>query len=163
MSEGSREAILKTREENRRTAQRIEQGTAYHEPVEVYFTDRAKHTIEVYAISEREFAEACKKAGTTPEVFQGHPEVMKAMAVYNDAVTQHGPESEEARETAKALVDVQKENPRKPEQVIDSLQLQLALVEISTHDPDMTNKLLGNHEASKIAIKAFELMKPPKE
>jgi len=112
---------LEVRKENPRTAARIEQGTAYHEPVEVYFTDRTKHTVQVYALSERQFAEACKKVGATPDDF------------------------------------------KKSEKVLDSQQLILAIAEAATGDPEICGKLLGRSGASKIALKAFELMNPPKD
>jgi prolyl-tRNA synthetase len=44
--------------ENRQIAEKIEQGTAYHESMTVLFTDRKEHTIEVYAVSSGEFYEA---------------------------------------------------------------------------------------------------------
>ena len=120
MSEGSREAILKIRDENRGIAAKVEQGIAYHEPVEVYYTDRSKHTLEVHALSDGELIAACKKAGASPADLQ------------------------------------------KPEKMIDNMQLVAAIAEIATRDPDIRNKLLAN-EGAKIAIKAFELMKPPKD
>lgn len=117
--EEKREAILKTRAEGQKTAERIELGTAYHESVEVYFTDRTKHTVEVYALSDGELIAACKKAGSSPADFQ------------------------------------------KPDKLVDNMQLVAAVAEAATRDHDLRTKLLAN-EGAKIAIKAFELLKPPK-
>ena len=60
------EKFRKARVENQRTAIRVEEGTAYHEPVTVWFTDRKEHTVEVYAISGKQFREAARKAGIDP-------------------------------------------------------------------------------------------------
>lgn len=119
--EERRDQILKTREENKRTADRIEQGTVYHEPVTVWFTDRTQHPVEVHAINGRQFREACRKAGIVPD-----PEIIK-----------------------------------KPEKLLDSLDFLGALAEVAT-ESGTVEKLLGVEEEAKIAIKAFELMSPPK-
>jgi len=117
--ETRRQEILKTREENKNLAEKIELGVAYHESVEVYFTDRTKHSIEVHAISDGELLTACEKANANP-------------------------------------MDLQK-----PEKFLDNLKLVMAIVEVSTRNPTLRDKLMVN-EASKIAVKAFELMSPPK-
>jgi hypothetical protein len=161
--EARREQILKVREENKQLAKRVEQGTTYSEPLEVYFTDHVKHTVQVYAMSEREFTEVCKKTGTTPDVFQTSPEVSNAQVKYNAMVAEHGEESEEAKEALTNLTDARQKHPMKSEHLIGSLEFVLAMADVSTHDPDMTTKLLGNREASKIAVKAFQLMNPPKD
>jgi hypothetical protein len=118
--ENRQEAILKTRAENQKLAERVELGTAYHEPVEVYYTDKSKHRVEVHALSDGELIAACEKAGSSPADLQ------------------------------------------KPEKMIGNMQLVAAIAEIATRDPDLRNKLLAN-EGAKIALKAFELMKPPKD
>lgn len=64
--EERREQLQKVREENQRTAARVERGTAYHETVKVYFTDRQEHAVEVYALSGRQFRAAYAKAGVNP-------------------------------------------------------------------------------------------------
>ena len=118
--EARRKEILELRAENPRTAARVEQGTAYHELVEVYFTDRAKHTVQVHALSEGELLDACKKAGSTTQ------------------------------------------DLKDKEKAINNMELVVAVAEISTRDPEIRGKLLAN-QAAKIALKAFELMKPPKD
>jgi hypothetical protein len=55
--EEKREAILKAREENKKLAQLIMQGTRYHEPVEVRGVDSQLHKFEVSPLSDADLAE----------------------------------------------------------------------------------------------------------
>jgi hypothetical protein len=56
-------AILERRAENRKLSEIIEQGTRYHEPVEVKAVDGQNHSIDVYALSEDQFRELFESAG----------------------------------------------------------------------------------------------------
>jgi hypothetical protein len=55
--EEKREVILKVREENKKLAQLITQGTRYHEPVEVRGVDNQLHKFEVSPLSDADLAE----------------------------------------------------------------------------------------------------------
>jgi hypothetical protein len=164
--------------ETKKLAERIEQGTAYHEPVQVWFVDRTKHTVEVYALSEREFTDACKTAGTTIDVVVTAPEILQAKAAYDAArakdlakVKQERgedidpeaiPESPETLKAAHALFEAKQQYGPKAAQILESMDLALAVAEAATRQPGITSKLLGNNDAYTIAAKAFELMRPPK-
>jgi hypothetical protein len=73
MSEEENERVRKAQALTRPVAERIEQGTAYHEPVTVWFTDKKEHAVEVYALSSKQFREAARKAGVAPGNL-GNPE-----------------------------------------------------------------------------------------
>ncbi len=63
MSQEENERVLKGQRETRPIAQRIEQGTAYHETVKVWFIDRTEHEVTVHALSSGQFYEAIHMAG----------------------------------------------------------------------------------------------------
>lgn len=119
-SDKRREEIVKAREAGQRNVNRVEEGTAYHESVKVLFTDRQPRTIEVYALSSKEFRVAAKAAGVDPSMFG------------------------------------------KPEKLLDSMDFIAALAQAATRDPDISDKILIDEE-SKLAIKAMELMRVPKD
>jgi hypothetical protein len=81
MSAERREQILKAREENQRTAQKVELGTAYSETMKVWFVDRQQHEVAVHAVSGGQFRAACRKAGITPT-----PEALKDKAKLLDSM-----------------------------------------------------------------------------
>jgi len=64
--EKKREEILKVRAEHKRLSEMIQEGSRYHESVEVKTIDGEKHTVEVYALSENEFRELFEGAGMDP-------------------------------------------------------------------------------------------------
>lgn len=64
--EKKREEILKVRAEHKRLSEMIQEGSRYHESVEVKTIDGEKHTVEVYALSENEFRELFEGAGVDP-------------------------------------------------------------------------------------------------
>jgi len=66
MSEEKKQEILAKRAENQRIAIRIERGTRYHETVKVFGTDGHEHDVEVYALSDDQFAEVFEEAGVDP-------------------------------------------------------------------------------------------------
>jgi hypothetical protein len=101
-------------------AEQVEQGTAYHEPVEVYAVDRTKRTVQVHVLSDAEMLTACENANANPQDFKD------------------------------------------PEKFTKNLKLVINVAEIAAREPGIGTKLLSG-QASKIALKAFELMKPPKE
>ena len=117
--ESRREQLLAVRDENKRTADRVEQGTAYHEPVTLWFTDRQEHVVDVYALSDKQLRGAIKKVGIDPSSIG------------------------------------------KPDKLLESLDFVAVIAEAATRDEQITEKLLVN-EGAKIALKAFELMNPPK-
>jgi hypothetical protein len=57
MSQEKREAILQTREQNKKLAELILQGTRYHEPVEVRGVDNQLHKFEVSPLSDADLTE----------------------------------------------------------------------------------------------------------
>ena len=66
MDEKEKQEIMARRAENQRIAIRIEQGTRHHEPVKVFGTDGKEHDVEVYALSDDQFAEVFEEAGVDP-------------------------------------------------------------------------------------------------
>ena len=132
----------KVRVENQRTAARVEEGTAYHEPVTVWFTDRKEHMVEVYAISGKQFRSAANKAkvniGDLMEEKKGP-----------DGKSVKGPDGEPIKEV-------------KLEKIMLCLDMLGYLAEEATGDPTITDRLLTVDEEGKIALKAFELQRPPK-
>ena len=69
MSEGeeSRRRILKAREENKRIAQLIMEGTSHYEMVEVRGLDRQTHKFAVYPLSDGNLAELLNSTGVDLE------------------------------------------------------------------------------------------------
>jgi len=64
VSEEKRRAeILKAREENKRLAEMILQGTAYHEPVQVRGIDGQQHTFQVFPLSDGDLAALLASTG----------------------------------------------------------------------------------------------------
>jgi len=53
------------RADNEVIGERLQEGTARHEPVTVYFRDGKQHTVQVYALSSRQFRQATKASGVT--------------------------------------------------------------------------------------------------
>jgi hypothetical protein len=62
-TEERRREIQEIRAAHARTARIVVEGTEYHEPVAVKTTDKREHTIEVYALCEKELIEAFESAG----------------------------------------------------------------------------------------------------
>jgi len=132
----------KVRVENQRTAARVEEGTAYHEPVTVWFTDRKEHTVEVHAISGKQFREAAKKAGINIGDLMEEKKDEWGKPIL-------GPDREPIKEV-------------KIDKVMLCLDMLGYIAEAATRDPTITDKLLTVDEEGKIALKAFELQRPPK-
>ena len=63
MSEERRREIQEIREAHKRLADIIVAGTEYHEPVTVKTVDMKEHTLEVYALSEKDLIEAFQASG----------------------------------------------------------------------------------------------------
>jgi len=63
MSEERRREIQEIREAHARIAQIVVQGTEYHEPVTVKTVDKKEHSVEVYALSEKDLIEAFQSSG----------------------------------------------------------------------------------------------------
>jgi hypothetical protein len=61
--EERRREIQEIRDAHERIAQIVVKGTEYHEPVTVQTIDRKEHSIEVYALSEKDLIEAFQSAG----------------------------------------------------------------------------------------------------
>ena len=61
--EERRKEIQEIREAHKRLADIIVAGTEYHEPVTVKTVDRKEHSVEVYALSEKDLIEAFQAAG----------------------------------------------------------------------------------------------------
>lgn len=55
MDEEERKQIMERRNANRKLCEIIEQGTRYHEPLKIRFTDGQEHEVEVYPFSGSEF------------------------------------------------------------------------------------------------------------
>jgi hypothetical protein len=63
MNEERRREIQEIREAHARIAQIVVQGTEYHEPVAVKTVDKKEHSVEVYALSEKDLIEAFQSSG----------------------------------------------------------------------------------------------------
>lgn len=139
MSEEQKKAVLEKRADSEKISRRIEQGTAYHETVEVYFTDHEKHSIDVYTLSTRQLRTIVEES----KVKQSELEKLREDA---DKAKKEG-------------------RPFKP----DSAQYGGAqvyfdmLAETAVKNPPNILALLAIGEESKIVIKAFELMSIPKD
>jgi hypothetical protein len=131
MSQEERERVLRGQEKTIPLAERIEEGVAHHEPVTVYFRDGKEHTVEVYALSSRQFRQATKKSGLTPR------EMTEIAAEFKSKEGLSGEKGDKAwdffQEIATAAV-------KQPANILD--------------------QLLPNEEA-KIALKAVEISQPP--
>jgi hypothetical protein len=62
-AEERRREIQEIREAHERIAQIVVKGTEYHEPVTIETIDKKEHSIEVYALSEKDLIEAFQAAG----------------------------------------------------------------------------------------------------
>jgi len=62
-TEERRREIQEIREAHKRLAEIVVAGTEYHESVTVKTADKKEHTIEVYALSEKDLIEAFQAAG----------------------------------------------------------------------------------------------------
>jgi hypothetical protein len=63
MTEERRREIQEIREAHERIAQIVVKGTEYHEPVTVKTVDKKEHSVEVYALSEKDLIEAFQSSG----------------------------------------------------------------------------------------------------
>jgi hypothetical protein len=63
MTEERRREIQEIREAHDRIAQIVVKGTEYHEPVTVKTVDKKEHSVEVYALSEKDLIEAFQSSG----------------------------------------------------------------------------------------------------
>jgi hypothetical protein len=141
MSKEERERVSRAQRETRPIAERIEEGTARHEPVSVCFMDGKERTVEVYALSSMQFRQATKKANMTLADLQ---EVGRKLQ-----------EHKKARE-----LDPNAPIPR--EMFGESWDFFQSLAEAAVKDPpDVLERILPNEEI-KIATKAIELSQPPK-
>jgi hypothetical protein len=61
--EERRREIQEIREAHDRIAQIVVKGTEYHEPVTVKTVDKKEHSVEVYALSEKDLIEAFQSSG----------------------------------------------------------------------------------------------------
>jgi hypothetical protein len=132
MSQEERERVLRGQEQTKPIAERVEEGIAHHEPVPVYFRDGKEHTVEVYALSSRQFRTATRQSHLTPR-----------------DITEIG-------EEARAKRDLSSERSDK---AWDFFQ-ELAAAAVK-QPPDILDQILPNEEA-KIALKAIEISQPPK-
>ena len=132
MSLDERRRVARGRETTQPIVERIEEGTAHHEPLEVYFRDGKPHMVEVYALSSRQFRQATKKSALTPR------EMTEISAEYKEKGELSSEKGDKAwdffQEIAAAAVPL---------------------------PPDILDQLLPNEEA-KIALKAIEMSQPPK-
>jgi hypothetical protein len=141
MSQEERERVLKGQRQTRPIAERIEEGTARHEPVSVYFMDGKQRTVEVYALSSAQFRQATKKANMTLADLQ--------------EVGRKFEESKKARET-------DPNTPIPKEMFGESWDFFQSLAQLSVKDPpNILEHILPNEEI-KIASKAIEMSQPPK-
>jgi hypothetical protein len=62
-TEERRREIQEIREAHDRISQIVVQGTEYHEPVTIKTIDKKEHSVEVYALSEKDLIEALQSAG----------------------------------------------------------------------------------------------------
>ena len=62
-TEERRREIQEIREAHEPLAQIVVKGTEYHEPVTVKTVDKKEHSVEVYALSEKDLIEAFQSAG----------------------------------------------------------------------------------------------------
>jgi hypothetical protein len=141
MSEEERKRVVKAQRETRPIAERIEEGTARHEPVSVCFMDGKERTVEVYALSSAQFRQATKNANLTLADLQ---EIGSNLQMFR-----------KQREI----------NPNVPvprEMFGQSWDFFHSLAAAAVKDPpDILNHILPNEEI-KIASKAIELSQPPK-
>ncbi len=141
--EEKRDAILQARAENQRTAERVQLGTAYHEPVTVAFNDRSQQAVEVYALSGRQFREAIRSAKFNPNDLDRISKKMKAAA----AAAAKG-------EQAPGLSD------EEGEKMWDFF---LAVASAAVKDPPSIVDVISPGEEAKIAAKALEITTAPKK
>jgi len=128
--------------ENRKIAEKIELGTAYHESMTVRWTDRQEHVVEVYALSTRQFREAVKKSGLTSNQLEKLSKLAQKLS--------------EQTKAKKQLDDVDLDR-------FDKLQDFLAEVAaLAVKEPADILSLLAPSEDLKIGAKALEITNPPK-
>lgn len=132
MTEEERERVLRGQEKTIPLAERIEEGTAHHESVAVYFRDGKEHTVEVYALSSRQFRQATKKSGLTPR------EMTEIAAEFKE---KGGLSSERGDKAWDFFQEIAAAAVKQPANILDLM--------------------LPNEEA-KIALKAVEISQPPK-
>jgi hypothetical protein len=129
-------------QENRQTAEKLVLGVAYHEPVEVRWTDRHMHTVEVYALNTVQFRQAVKKSGLTSAQLDKLSKLAQKLA--------------EQTKPKKQLEDVDLDR-------FDKLQDFLAEVAAAAvkDPPDILTRLAPGEDL-KIGAKALEITNPPK-
>jgi len=66
MSEEEREEILQVRKDHRRLSEMIEEGTAFHESIKVNAIDKKEYDVEVYPLSDADFAAVFEECGVDP-------------------------------------------------------------------------------------------------
>jgi hypothetical protein len=129
-------------QENRQTAEKFLLGVAYHEPVEVRWTDRHMHTVEVYALNTVQFRQAVKKSGLTSA------------------------QLDKLSKQAQALKDAAQKKQKPPEADLDQFdKLQDFLAEVTAmavKDPPDILSVLAPGEDLKVGAKALEITNPPK-
>jgi hypothetical protein len=141
MSEEERKRVAKAQRETRPIAERIEEGTARHEPVSVCFMDGKERTVEVWALSSMQFRQATKKANMTLADLQ---EVGSKLQAYR-----------KERESDPTI-------PIPKEMFGESWDFFQTLAAAAVKDPpDILEHILPNEEI-KIATKTIELSQPPK-
>jgi hypothetical protein len=141
VSQEERERVLKAQAQTRPIAERIEEGTARHEPVSVCFMDGKERTVEVYALSSMQFRQATKKANMTLADLQ---EVGRKLAEYS-----------KARE-------LDQNTPIPREMFGESWDFFQALAEMAVKTPSNILEHILPNEEIKIASKAIEMSQPPK-
>ncbi len=148
MSEEEDERVAKGKAETRPIAERIEEGTARHEPVTVHFRDGKEHTVEVYAISTRQFRQAVKKSHLTMQELEKIANIFEKNTDLNKQRKEEGLPPVEPEFT-----DVQ------DEAMWDFFQeLTAAAVK---NPPNILDQLFPNGEVL-IAPKVLEMSRPPK-
>jgi hypothetical protein len=132
MSEEEKERVARGQEKTIPLAERIEEGTAHHEPVKVYFIDGKEHTVEVYALSSRQFRQATKESDLSPrEMFEDASELKQNLQLLNE-------KSSKSWDFFHKITATAVKNP-----------------------PNILDLLMPGGEAT-IALKSIEMSQPPK-
>ena len=84
MSEERRREIQEIREAHKRLADIIVAGTEYHEPVTVKTVDKKEHSVEVYALSEKDLIEAFQASGQDLKDIGNQDRLISNMKLMNE-------------------------------------------------------------------------------
>jgi hypothetical protein len=84
MSEERRREIQEIREVHKRLADIIVAGTEYHEPVTVKTVDKKEHSVEVYALSEKDLIDAFQASGQDLKDIGNQDRLISNMKLMNE-------------------------------------------------------------------------------